>query len=107
MMFVDRSVFVSIISREEDGEAFFERLSETPDLKTSAMVMLEAVMRLSTKLSLPPSVALSLCEKVIDATKMKVVPITRADGIVAIQAFERYGKGRGQAAQLNFADCML
>lgn len=34
-----------------------------------------------------------------------IVPITNdiADG--AIQAFERYGKGRGHPAQLNMGDC--
>jgi ribonuclease VapC len=36
---------------------------------------------------------------------VETVPITREIGDLALQAFEKYGKGRGHKAQLNMGDC--
>jgi len=40
-----------------------------------------------------------------DAVGIIVMPITEADGLTALEAFARYGKGRGHPAQLNMGDC--
>jgi ribonuclease VapC len=35
-----------------------------------------------------------------------VVPITEEVAHIAVAALERYGKGRGKNAKLNFGDCL-
>jgi ribonuclease VapC len=53
-MFVDTSAIISILSEEEDADEFSRRIIASETRLTSALVILEAVMRLSTKLKLPP-----------------------------------------------------
>lgn len=105
-MFVDSSVLVSILSDEEDAGELAERIEQTPNCATSPLVVLESTMRLSTKLMLEPSeVAAVLCRFLSDAG-ITVVAIEPADTAIAIDAFQRYGKGRGHPARLNLADCL-
>jgi ribonuclease VapC len=40
-----------------------------------------------------------------EITRVNTVALTAADGDTALQAFDRYGKGRSHPAQLNLADC--
>lgn len=105
-MFIDSSVLVAILSDEEDAGEWAERIERSANCVTSPLVVLEATMRLSTKLSLEPVevgavIAHFLSEAVID-----IVPIEPADTAIAIDAFQRYGKGRGHPARLNLADCL-
>jgi ribonuclease VapC len=41
----------------------------------------------------------------IKAAGIEILPITEEIGHLAIDAFDRYGKGRGHPAQLNMGDC--
>ena len=46
-----------------------------------------------------------MCGSSSRSPRVGVVGITPADGDAALEAFARYGKGRGHPAQLNLADC--
>ena len=53
----------------------------------------------------------SLDDAVIGALEAEVARAEKAkalieDGVAAIEAFARFGKGRGDPAQLNLADCL-
>jgi len=105
-MFVDTSAVISILSGEADSAELARRIEEAPGNITSALVVLEAVMRLSTKLAIEPleveaAVALFLAE-----ARVEIVPIGSAAANLAVRAFSDYGKGRGHPAQLNLADCL-
>ena len=63
-------------------------------------------MRLSTKLDIHPGLALDAVTAALKEAEVTVAPIIEADAAAAIDAFARYGKGRGHPAQLNMADCM-
>ena len=106
MMFVDTSAIISILSEEEDADEFSRRIIASETRLTSALVILEAVMRLSTKLKLPPLEVASDVESLCDRLSLEVVPINEQDGVIAVEAFARFGKGRGHPAQLNLADCL-
>ncbi|MGB8843640.1 MAG: type II toxin-antitoxin system VapC family toxin [Aliidongia sp.] len=41
----------------------------------------------------------------LDLAGIAVVPITEGEAATALDAFSRYGKGRGHPAQLNLGDC--
>jgi ribonuclease VapC len=105
-MFVDTSVVVAILSQEADATDLAGRIEASPANMTSALVVLDTVMRLSTKLAMEPlEVEMSVAAFLAEA-KIEIVPIGGATTGFAIQAFSQYGKGRGHPAQLNLADCL-
>ncbi|MBZ9857048.1 type II toxin-antitoxin system VapC family toxin [Mesorhizobium sp. CA13] len=105
-MFVDTSVVVAILSAEGDAGEWSDRIAAAPRKITSALVVLEAAMRLSTMLAVEPLVAETAIEAFLREAEIEIVPIGADDAKLAIQAFSDYGKGRGHPAQLNLADCL-
>jgi ribonuclease VapC len=105
-MFVDTSVVVAILSAEADAGEWSNRIEAAPERITSALVVLEAAMRLSTMLAIEPLVAEAAIEAFLREAEIEIVPIEGADAKLAVQAFSDYGKGRGHPAQLNLADCL-
>ncbi|MEZ5804879.1 MAG: type II toxin-antitoxin system VapC family toxin [Rhizobiaceae bacterium] len=105
-MFVDSSVVVAILSDEDDAEEWLERLRTAETKATSAVVMLESVMRLSSKLRIEPLRIESVVLRFFERFGIVISPIGAAECRLAIQAFSLYGKGRGHPAQLNLADCL-
>ncbi|MDB5551817.1 MAG: putative ribonuclease VapC 4 [Rhizobium sp.] len=106
LTFIDTSVIVAILSLEEDADYWSESILNSEGPVTSPLVVLEAAMRLSSKLRLDPESIKRSVEVVLQQLRIAVIPIDANDGWAAIQAFQRYGKGRGHAAQLNLADCL-
>lgn len=105
-MFIDTSVIVAILSREEDASALAERIEAAPARFTSALVILEAAMRLSTKLAIDPMIVEEKLRAFLAEAQIQLAPMDERTASLAIQAFADYGKGRGHAAQLNLADCL-
>jgi ribonuclease VapC len=105
-MFVDTSVIVAILSKEEDAEEWMEKLEKAPSTFTSALVILEATMRLSSKLLVDPREAGNIVERMLETSDIQLMPIDREEADLAVEAFARYGKGRGGPAQLNLSDCL-
>jgi ribonuclease VapC len=105
-MFVDTSVVVAILSGEDDARHWLERIGEAPVRMTTALVVLEAAMRLSTKLTVEPMDAEESISELFREVQIEIVPIEADDGKRAVQAFADYGKGRGHSARLNLADCL-
>jgi ribonuclease VapC len=44
-------------------------------------------------------------DELIREAQLVVEPVTEAQVFIAREAYQRFGKGRGHAAQLNFGDC--
>ncbi|RUW43804.1 type II toxin-antitoxin system VapC family toxin, partial [Mesorhizobium sp. M1A.F.Ca.ET.072.01.1.1] len=105
-MFVDTSVVVAILSGEQDADEWSNRIEQAPSRMTSALVVLEAAMRVSTKLSVEPLVAETVIGAFLHEANIEIVPIGAGEGRLAVKAFSDYGKGRGHPAQLNLADCL-
>jgi ribonuclease VapC len=105
-MFVDTSVVVAILAREPDAGEFVAEIERAATALTAGHVLLEASMRLSTLLGVDPRDAEAAIHAVLSETGIDVVPITRDIAHEAIVAFARFGKGRGNDAQLNFGDCL-
>lgn len=105
-MFVDTSVVVAILSGEEDSRHWLGRIGEAPVRVTTALVVLEAVMRLSTRLTVEPMDAEESIAELFREARIEIVSIDADDGKRAVQAFADYGKGGGHPARLNLADCL-
>ncbi|MEP7457039.1 type II toxin-antitoxin system VapC family toxin [Phyllobacterium sp. SB3] len=105
-MFIDTSVIVAILSKEEDADFFAQAIESAKVRTTSTLVFLEAAMRLSTKLSADPTIIAGLLQDFFDEAEITIVPIDGSMAVAAVKAFSEYGKGRGHPAQLNLADCL-
>ena len=106
MIFLDTSAVVAMLAREKDGPALADKLEQARERITAAHVILESAMRLSSLFNVSPSAADSRVTALLRESSIEVVPIDEDVAHVAVAAFERYGKGRGSAASLNFGDCL-
>jgi len=105
-MFIDTSAVVAILLGEEDARDLSQRLENARQRLTSALVILEATMRLSTRLDINPLDVETMIDAFLAEGEIEVVPIDHEDGRAAVRAFAQYGKGRGHPARLNLADCL-
>ena len=103
-MFVDASALVAILL-EEDG---FERLAETIDAGvdnlTSAVAIWETTVRLQSLLHLDSIEARDIVGAYCEVGGIRMVSIGHEESALALDAFDRFGKGRHPAA-LNMGDC--
>jgi ribonuclease VapC len=106
VIFVDCSAIVAILASEAEGPDFAARLEAAPQSICAGHVILESSMRLSTLMGFAPTAADELVTRLLREAGMAVVPITEEIAHLAVAAFERYGKGRGGPARLNFGDCL-
>ncbi len=106
LIFIDTSVLVAILAEEEDAPEWSARVEEPHRRFTSGLVILEAAMRLSTKLLVEPHEAEAAITAFLREAEVEVLPIGEAEATAAIDAFAAYGKGRGHPAKLNLSDCM-
>lgn len=106
LMFIDTSVIVALLARESDAARFAERIAAGQVRYTSGLVILEASVRLSTMLDLDPVYVETRIQALLEEARVSIVAINAGIATVAVDAFARFGKGRGHPAQLNLADCM-
>jgi ribonuclease VapC len=104
-MFVDASALLAILLGEADAARMTHAVEAAPHRYTSPIALYEAVAGLMRDAKLPRVVAEERVSAAIAAARIEIVPITEIIGHLAIDAFDRYGKGRGHPAQLNMGDC--
>ena len=104
-MFVDTSAIVAIILDEHDAPALAETLDAAKRRLTSAAVRLETSMVLTSRLDLSPLAAQGLFDDFISQGEVAEFSIDERVGRLAVECFEKYGKGRHPAG-LNFGDCL-
>jgi ribonuclease VapC len=103
-MFVDASALLAILLDEPD-RPLFEEIIESTRCYTSPLALFETVSSLMSKKSLPRNVAEDQVRALFELGRLEMIPITEEIGHLAIDTFDRYGKGRGHPAQLNMGDC--
>ena len=101
-MIIDSSAIVSILLEEDGHEALLERLSGSLELKIGAPTVAETGIVLAARLG---QIGKTLLARFLYEAGVEVVPLTEAHWGVAVEAFERFGKGRHPAG-LNFGDCL-
>jgi ribonuclease VapC len=103
-MFLDASAIIAIIAQEEDASSLAARLDRAGQVHTSPIALFEAALGLARIGNVAPSAVLPVLEQFVDETDAVTMPIDAETGRVAIEAFERFGRGRHPAA-LNLGDC--
>lgn len=104
-MFIDASVLLAILLQEPEAETLADAIEAAPTRSTSPLAMFETVAGLMREKILAKAVAEEHLRAVLTAARIEIVPLTDEIGRAALDAFDRYGKGRGHTAQLNMGDC--
>jgi ribonuclease VapC len=91
-VFVDTSAFIAVLADEEDGLDLAAKIYDSPGCTTSALVVLEAVMRLTSKLRIEPPEALARIEAFLGEASVVVTVIEPSHVNLAVEAFARFGK---------------
>lgn len=100
-MVIDTSAIVAILSDEPERLAFNEQIIAAPRRLLSAASYTEAGIVLTARHGRVGSHYLSLF---VARAEIDVCPIDRDQAQIAIEAYERFGKGR-HLAGLNYGDC--
>lgn len=102
-MIVDASAILAYLMKEEDGLIYEEYLlSEDIPLTISAVNWWEVHAKVIWQDE--PNLTEGL-RIFMTATDYVVAPVDRSQTNAAIEAFRRFGKGRGHPARLNLGDC--
>ena len=105
-MIVDTSALVAIIRSESDGALYFEALREAVEsdipLKISAANLFELYLVIDKERSEPLSRA---TDAVLAQFPLEVVSVDQEHAVTARAAHQRFCRGSGSKARLNFGDC--
>jgi ribonuclease VapC len=104
-MFVDASAIVAILTQEAGADMLAGTLEEALSPITSAIAVYEATLGVRRKRRSTVEEAQKDVADFLRLTGIRLVPIARDEADRALDAFARFGKGRGHPAQLNMGDC--
>ena len=104
-MFVDASAIVAVLTGEPDADVLANTLDAARAPITSAVAVFEATLGLCRKRHASVAEAQADVAEFLAMAGVRNVSITAREAEAALDAFSRYGKGRGHPAQLNMGDC--
>lgn len=102
-MFVDASAIVAIITQEPGHESLSVALA-TGRPATSPLAIYEASLGVARIFASSPISARRQVQELLELFAVEILSMTEADGDAAVEAFDRFGKGR-HPARLNMGDC--
>jgi len=103
-MFIDASALVAMLASEEDAAELLRRLEHSTTRLTSPLAIWEASVALARNQARSVSAVEQEVTAFLSLLNVEMVPVPASSASLALDAFERYGKGRHKAG-LNFGDC--
>ncbi|MGY4506425.1 ribonuclease VapC [Bradyrhizobium sp. GM24.11] len=103
-MFIDASALTALLTDEDEARELLARLQQTGTRLTSALAVWETTVAVARVLNLSIGVAAEAVESYLDLMEIAVVAVPPETARIALDAFDRFGKGRHPAG-LNFGDC--
>lgn len=97
-MIVDSSAVIAVLRGEPEAAEFIDLMLAHP-CRMSAASWLEAAM-------VADSGGADLYDELIETARITVEDVTVAQAQAARRAFQRYGRGSGSPARLNYGDCL-
>lgn len=104
MMFIDASALCAVLLAEPDGDAYDAKVGAAIAPMTSPVAIFEAVLAVARVADGDLVRARRDVDEYLAASNVELVPIGDAELARALDAFDRYGKGR-HPARLNMGDC--
>jgi ribonuclease VapC len=102
-MIVDASAIVALIRNEPEAESIYRAIITSPRVVLVAPTYVECCLVLTKDRSAD---AIMQLDALLEKLSVDVIPFTPKMAKIAAQAFVKFGKGRGNQAQLNFGDCI-
>ena len=96
-----------MLTREPDADMLLSTLETAGPAETTPVAVYEAVLGVSRKRQWSVAEAEAHVRDFLEAAGVAVQPIQPETAHVALEAFARYGKGRGHPARLNLGDCFI
>jgi ribonuclease VapC len=103
-MFIDASALTSMLTDETDAAELLARLQRHKQRLTSPLAIWEATVAVMRILDVDLKTASSAMEEFLQLMEIGCISIATEMTPIALEAFDRYGKGR-HPARLNFGDC--
>lgn len=103
-MFVDASALCAILLDEPDADRLVSVLDQASVRLTSAIAVFETVRAIMRETGRDPTSVRRIVGRLLDAAEVTFVDIGQAEREAALDAMDRFGKGRHPAA-LNMGDC--
>jgi ribonuclease VapC len=103
--FIDTSAIVAILLGELDARALTTKAEFAGPCLTSSAVRLETCMVLASRRDVSPLRAQDYFDDLASQLGLSEALIDERVGRLAVECFDRYGKGRHPAG-LNFGDCL-
>jgi ribonuclease VapC len=100
---VDTSAVLAILLGEPEAERFAGLILAEPS-RLSAASYVEIALRIDLLRDPARSAAV---DALIHELRLEIVPVTVEQARLARQANQRFGRGSGAAARLNFGDCLI
>jgi ribonuclease VapC len=98
---VDTSAIVEVMIRGPQADALSQALRAATTLYVASVARVETAMVMLGRFGWDRA----LFDQDWDGLALQEVPVDRKLSDLAIDAFERWGKGRGTGGRLNFGDC--
>jgi ribonuclease VapC len=98
-MVIDSSALIALLLAGSETPAFIEAIAAARRLVGAPSYLETAIVMISR---LGPEAREQL-ERLLVVLRIEIIPFTREQAVLAIAAFQRYGKGTGHAAGLNLA----
>jgi ribonuclease VapC len=98
-MIVDTSAVMAIALQEPYWEVLYQRAVEAPELLMSCGTLQE-LMIVALRKGLSAEV-----EALLTHLDLDYIPVNQVLALKGIELYQRYGKGGGHPAQLNYGDC--
>ncbi|WP_394887082.1 type II toxin-antitoxin system VapC family toxin [Mesorhizobium sp. AaZ16] len=103
-MFVDASALTTMLADEADGFELMARMRQAKVRVTSPVAVWEAAVAVARLTGKSIKDAATGLDRFLELTSIQMLPIPREAANIALDAFDRFGKGR-HPAQLNMGDC--
>ncbi len=101
-MILDSSAVLAVVLREPGFESLVDKLVVKGPKGIGAPTLAETGLVLTAKLKRDPR---GLLKRFLEEVDVETVPFGDEHWVEALEAYERFGKGRHRAA-LNFGDCL-
>ena len=103
-MVIDTSAVLAWLKHEPERERIVAALEAHPVCRISAVSLLEAHIVVRAR---EHPTMLGKLQRFLEEIGVVVMPFDERQAGLADTAFQRYGKGQGHPAQLNFGDCAV
>ena len=107
MIVIDASAIIAILTGEPGSALLVAALDRAGDATTTPIAIYEATLGLRRKRRSPVGQAERAVMEFLSAARIKVEPVDPIAVHLALEAFDRYGKGTGHPARLNLGDCFI